>query len=158
MKIRNGRPSASKLARHGQRLRGVEPLEPRTVLSASFFPSYLGPPSPPTPPQQRAGEFMMRAVDHESSPNGYDPNEPPVARFEPHRAAEFASAPWQITIILLPVSGVSVDRGSSYLLENNSHASQGPVSSGQQASYPLHAETAREARKLDGLEIESLAL
>jgi hypothetical protein len=152
------RPSAGKRSRRG---RGVETLEPRSVLSASGSSFYsLEPLEPPPTPLGHPRDAVTRGVGNYVEPLGLREREEFLTpRYELHRAVEPATIQWQVTIIILPTFSGPADRGSSAVVEGNSlqRSSLALLTTIPSESYSLRFDAAHESHTLlVGSELESL--
>src|SRR5262245_34967710 len=145
MSIRDWWRTRSPADKRGRSVRGAEALEPRTVLSAGGFPLYPAEPIQAPPPRaEPLRDMVTRDVASYAAPLSiHGRGEPPAGRFEQHHISDSMTAPWQVTIIIVPAGGVLVDRGSSPLLENSSLPHLSQVQLVGQTSYSERAESAR---------------
>ena len=160
MMFRDWWQSRALATKRGRRVRGVEALEPRSVLSASGISSYTMEPlqAPPPPSGHPRDVGMTEGTGFVAPLDLHQRGELQPYRFEPRRTADAAPMQWQVTIIILPTLGVVAERGPSSAFESSSllHSSQVPLEPAPQALNSLRTEATRELKTLDGLELESL--
>ena len=161
MMFRDWWQSRLSAGKRGRRGRGVETLEPRSVLSASGSSFYsLEPLEPPPTPLGHPRDTVTRGVSSYVEPLGIrERGEFLTPRYESHRAAEPAPIQWQMTIIILPTLGALADRGSSAFVEGYSLLRSSPalLTTIPQESYSLRVNAAHESHTLlVGSELESL--
>jgi hypothetical protein len=152
------RPSADNRGRRG---RGIETLEPRSVLSASGSSFYsLEPLELPPTPLGHPRDAVTRGVSNYVEPLGMrERGELLTPRYESHHTVEPAPIQWQVTIVILPTLGALADRGSSAFVEGYSflRSSIALLTTIPSVSYSLRFDAARESHTLlVGSELESL--